>query len=200
MALETGLSADDKRELLRIARESVVAIVSGRKYSASHSGSQALNEKAGAFVTLHEKGELRGCIGFIDARLPVCEAVAETAAKAAASDPRFDAVTPSELEQIELEISVLSPLKRVTDLEEIIIGKHGVMVERGFYRGLLLPQVATENGWSRDEFLKYSCMKAGLDGGCYKDAGTRISIFSAEVFSEKECGLIPDAGIGEESL
>lgn len=197
MALETGLTVEEKTVLLRIARESVLAAVSGKSYSPGISKYDGLNRKAGAFVTLHERGELRGCIGYVEARLPISETVAQTAAKAAISDPRFNAVTPSETEDIELEISVLSPLKRVINTEEIIVGKHGVVIERGFYRGLLLPQVATENGWNREEFLRYTCMKAGLGEDCYNDAETQVYIFTADVFSEKDTGLIQEVDVGK---
>ncbi len=195
MALEADLTAEGKCELLRIARESVAAAISGKHYTATTSICDLLNQKAGAFVTLHEKGELRGCIGYIEARLPVYETVAEVAAKAAMSDPRFASVTKSELDDIEFEISVLSPLKKISDIQEIIVGKHGIMMEHGYYRGLLLPQVAVENGWDKNEFLRYTCMKAGMDGDCYKEAGTDIYIFTADVFSERECGLIQESDI-----
>lgn len=197
MEINFNFSKEEKVELLKIAREAVVAAMTDQAYVPEKPESRKLLEKAGAFVTLRERGELRGCIGYIEARLSVYETVAETAAKAAVSDPRFEPVGEEELKDIEVEVSVLSSLTKVNDVKEIDVGKHGVLIENGFYRGLLLPQVATENGWGRDEFLRYTCMKAGLEKDCYKTSGTKIYIFTAEVFSEGELGIIPEAYIAK---
>ncbi|RKZ20397.1 AMMECR1 domain-containing protein, partial [bacterium] len=129
-------------------------------------------------------GELRGCIGLIKGIKPLYLAVQDMAIAAALRDPRFPPVSPSELDEIEIEISVLTPLKEVKDVEEIKVGRDGIYIERGYHSGLLLPQVATEYGWTREEFLDHTCMKAGLFPGCWKEEGTKIYRFSALIFSE----------------
>jgi AmmeMemoRadiSam system protein A len=186
MELGYGFDEEEKSVLLKIARKAVEAAVDGKSYYPDPPRQSKLLRNAGAFVTLRKKGELRGCIGYIEPRLPLYETVAQTGAKAAISDPRFESVTKDELNDIEIEISVLSPLKRIQNVDEIVVGKHGVMIERGYYRGLLLPQVATENNWDRNTFLEFTCMKAGLAGDCYKKGDVSIYIFTAEVFSESE--------------
>lgn len=185
MEVDFEFTPAEKAELLRIARESVTAVVKGEQYTPDEPGEERLRQKAGAFVTLRLQGELKGCIGFIEAHLPLYETVAEMAAKSAVADPRFDSVKNSELDGIEIEISVLSPLSRINKPEDVVVGKHGVMIEKGYFRGLLLPQVATENGWNREQFLKYVCLKAGLGKDAYLDPESKISVFSAEVFGEK---------------
>ena len=197
MEVEFTFTPEEKAELLKIARESLTAIVSAKEYSPAEDLNPKLHQKAGAFVTLHLRGELRGCIGLIEAYLPLCETVAEMAAKAAVADPRFESVTKSEVDEIEIEISVLSPLKKIADPGEVVVGKHGVLIEKGYYRGLLLPQVATENGWDRDQFLKYVCLKAGLGKEDYKDPASRLSVFTAEVFSEREARKEQEEDVAE---
>jgi uncharacterized protein len=145
-----------------------------------------LNEPRGVFVTLHREGELRGCIGFVDARFPLQAAVREVAVKAATEDPRFLPVGRSELADVELEISVLSPLELVESVQEIQVGTHGVMVDAGYSRGLLLPQVATEYGWDREQFLSHTCLKAGLPASRWKEPELRIYTFTTEIFSDKD--------------
>ena len=197
MEVGHNFSKAEKLELLKIARQAVVAVVTNQAYVPEKPENHELLKKAGAFVTLHEKGELRGCIGYIEAILPVYATVAETAAKAAVSDPRFEPVSEGELKNIEVEVSVLSSLVKVKNIEEVVVGKHGVLIENGFYRGLLLPQVATENNWDKEEFLRYTCMKAGLERDCYKNPHTRVYVFTADVFSEKELGEISEENIAE---
>lgn len=182
------ISENGKRELLSIAREAVAHAVSRQAYIPPEPDNEELRRDAGGFVTLRESGELRGCIGYVEARLPLYKTVAETAAKAAVGDPRFEPLSDNELKNIDVEISVLSPLHETKSVDEIIVGKHGVLIEKGFYRGLLLPQVATENNWNREQFLRYTCTKAGLDQECYKNPGVKIFVFTAEVFSEEELG------------
>ncbi len=188
MEIDLSFTSEEKAELLRIAKESVTAVVGGRKYEPPVPEGARLRQKAGAFVTLHLHGELRGCIGLIEPHLPLYETVAEMAAKSAMADPRFESVTKSELADIEFEISVLSPLERVVNTGDVVVGRHGVMIEKGYYRGLLLPQVATENGWDREQFLRYVCVKAGLHKEAYLDADSKISVFTAEVFGEESKG------------
>jgi AmmeMemoRadiSam system protein A len=140
---------------------------------------------SGVFVTLHRFGQLRGCIGQLGSDRPLQAATVLAASAAAADDPRFPAVAPSELPTIALEISVLSPLQPVEDVMEIEVGRHGLIVERGNRRGLLLPQVATEWGWDRDTFLSQTCVKAGLPADAWR-RGVTIWRFEAEVFGEGE--------------
>ncbi len=186
MAVDFSFNKEEKSRLLAIAREAVKAVVSGEKYVPPKPSEPRLLQNAGAFVTLHSHGELRGCIGFIEARLPVYETVSEMAARAAASDPRFDSVKESELDNIDIEVSVLSPLRKIGKIEEVEVGRDGVVIEKGFNRGLLLPQVATENGWDRETFLKYVCMKAGLSKDAYLDPESNLYVFTAEVFGEQK--------------
>jgi AmmeMemoRadiSam system protein A len=142
-------------------------------------------EECGAFVTLHKKGHRRGCIGNMVGRGPLIETIQEMAISSSTQDPRFHRVTIEEMEEIDIEISVLSPMRRIKDVDEIEVGKHGIIMRRGMYQGVLLPQVATEYGWNRETFLENTCYKAGLPGDAWKDPATVIEIFSAEVFGEK---------------
>jgi AmmeMemoRadiSam system protein A len=140
----------------------------------------------GAFVTLHERGELRGCIGNLIANQPLYLTVRDMAIEAAVGDPRFPPVGLSEMKDIEIEISALSPMEKIDDPEKIKLGKHGVLIRKGFNSGVFLPQVAQETGWSKEEFLSNLCThKAGLASDAWKDGSAEIYIFSAEVFSEK---------------
>ena len=140
----------------------------------------------GAFVTLHSHGNLRGCIGNMVGSKPIYLTVRDMAVEAAVGDPRFPAVEASELEDIEIEISALSPLERVDSADKIQLGIHGVIVKKGFRSGVFLPQVATETGWSKEEFLSQLCaQKAGLSPDAWKDKSTELYVFTAEVFSEK---------------
>ena len=146
-------------------------------------------EKCGAFVTLHKKGELRGCIGYIEGHKSVPDTVKEMAVSAAFKDPRFSPLRADEYDLIDLEISVLSPIEKVTDLSEIVVGRDGLIITRGYNRGLLLPQVAAEYGWNRETFLEQTCRKAGLPANAWKDPSVIIEKFSAQVFGEK---TLPD--------
>jgi AmmeMemoRadiSam system protein A len=140
-------------------------------------------------VTLHKHGRLRGCIGYIQALKPLRQAVAEMAVQAALHDPRFPPVTSDELPELHIEISVLSPLEAVADVSEIEVGTHGLVIEDGRSRGLLLPQVPVEYGWDRDTFLEHTCAKAGLPPDRWKAQGVTITKFTAEVFGEEEPGV-----------
>jgi AmmeMemoRadiSam system protein A len=135
-------------------------------------------------VTLKLNGELRGCIGRIGACQPLLETVKDVAVSSAFDDPRFPPLSPDEWPQVRIEISVLSPFERITDLQRITVGVHGLMVRNGHRSGLLLPQVATEQGWDREAFLSHSCRKAGLPADAWRSPDTRIEIFSATVFHE----------------
>jgi AmmeMemoRadiSam system protein A len=139
--------------------------------------------KRGVFVTIHHAGELRGCLGRTDADMGIADVVAHLAAVVSDSDPRFPSVRPDELPRISLEISVLTPEREVIDTQQIEMGRHGLIVEHGGHRGLLLPQVAVEHGWDRETFLAHTCVKAGLSADAWR-WGARVYMFEAEVFGE----------------
>lgn len=180
------LEPEHKKTLLKIARESIASAVYDKEPPAYNINDKVLNTGCGAFVTLHINGNLRGCIGNIIAEIPLWKTVRNMAAEAALRDSRFYPLTPQELEKIDIEISVLSPLKKIGSLEEIKVGRHGLFIKSGLYQGLLLPQVAVDYSWDRTQFLEQTCYKAGLVKNCYKEKGTEIFIFSAIVFGEKD--------------
>jgi uncharacterized protein, PH0010 family len=182
-----SLTADEKSELLALARKSAeYAVRTGKSYDAQPSVNKTLNREYGAFVTLTEKGMLRGCIGYTSPVKPLYQTVRDTAAFAALRDPRFRSVSESELPQLEYEISVLSPLRRVTDVEQIQLGRDGLIVKNGDHEGLLLPQVPVEQKWDRQTFLEQTCRKAGMNSDCWKNEDTDIFRFTAEVFGENQ--------------
>ncbi len=176
------LTEADEQTLLRLARQAVEEAVLHHRLSDVEPPQGALREKSGAFVTLHKAGRLRGCIGYVEAVKPLCETVRECAFAAALRDPRFEPVTIDELPAVRLEISVLSPLQEIAP-EQIEVGRHGLLVSRGFQRGLLLPQVAIEWKWDRERFLEEACIKAGLPPDTWRQ-GVKIQAFTARVFSE----------------
>ena len=178
------LSESSQKELLTLARQFIRDfLLTGRK-NIQTSVNPELQVRSGAFVTLHNREKLRGCIGMVSPAEPLFETVQECAASAAAADPRFDAVTLSELEQILIEISVLSPPEPVNDMSQIEVGVHGLMISHHGRRGLLLPQVATEYQWDRETFLEQTCRKAGLPRDAWH-SGAEIMVFTAFVFGEK---------------
>ncbi|MCK4403764.1 MAG: AmmeMemoRadiSam system protein B [candidate division Zixibacteria bacterium] len=182
-----GLSEKDKETLMHIARTTIEHKVKGKEPPEFEADSPILREKRGAFVTIHKQGRLRGCIGYIEAIKPLWVTIQEMAESAALNDPRFPPVSPDELGLLDLEISVLTPLKRIKDINEIQIGKHGILLKSGYHQGVFLPQVATEQGWDRITFLNEICFKAGIhDKNCWKSEDAEIYIFSAEVFEEKK--------------
>jgi AmmeMemoRadiSam system protein B/AmmeMemoRadiSam system protein A len=182
------LSKDERQALLTIARQSVEAQARGGKAAEITASLPRLKAEQGAFVTLRKDGRLRGCIGNIIGRGPLDMTVRDMAASAAARDPRFTAVTPDELENIDIEISVLSVPRQADNIDSIELGTHGVIVSRGdSARGVFLPQVAVETGWSKEKFLSELCsQKAGLPPDCWKDPGTKLEVFTAEVFGERD--------------
>jgi len=188
-SFDVGLSREDKIFLLKLARNVIDAECHGRRYEIPPYDSPVLSEPRGAFVTLHKHGQLRGCIGYIEAVKPLVETIVDMAKAAAFNDWRFPPVNADEVPELEIEISILSPIREITDPSQIEVGRHGIIITRGMHRGLLLPQVATEWGWNREKFLEQTCLKAGLPIDAWKKKGTKIEIFSAEVFSEKELGL-----------
>ena len=182
VGVDLGLSEEEKKMLHHIAKTVIENMARGKPVPEFKVDAPALNENRGAFVTINKRGQLRGCIGYIEGRGPVYKTVEEMAEAAAFRDPRFNSVTEKELPDLEIEISVLTPLKRITDVNEIEVGKHGIYIKKGWYSGLLLPQVATEYGWDRQTFLEHTCQKAGLPTTSWKDKATEIYIFSADIF------------------
>jgi hypothetical protein len=182
---EFSLTPAEKQELLKIARQSVETAVREKKlYTPPADEPEALRTARGAFVTLKEHGDLRGCIGYMSPMKPLVETVRDVAAFAALEDRRFRPVSESELVLLEYEISVLSPLRRVEDINQIHVGQHGLLIRKGEYEGVLLPQVPTEQGWDRNTFLEQVCVKAGLPEQAWKDSDADLFMFSALVFAE----------------
>lgn len=176
------LSDEDERLLLAIARRSIEEAVHGADPEYLQGVSGALLEHAGAFVTLRNRGSLRGCIGHVEPNQPLARCVAECASSAALHDPRFAPVTSAEAPNLSIQISVLSPLFDIHP-EEIEIGRHGLYVSSGLHRGLLLPQVAAEWNWDRERFLDETCVKAGLPADAWR-RGARIQGFTTWVFAD----------------
>jgi len=176
------LTGAERGELLEIARRAVTGWLREKKVPVERPASETLRASGAAFVTLRHRGRLRGCIGYTEARTPLFRAVQECAVAAASEDPRFPPVTAREAGEVRFEISVLSPLVPVS-AEDVFVGVHGLMIRKGTHRGLLLPQVATENGWDRTTFLAQLCAKAGLPPDAWKQ-GAELYSFTAEVFGE----------------
>ena len=174
-----------KKLLLNVARESVTAAVKGTFVETPTTGDPELLAHCGCFVTLKNNGELRGCIGNFISDKPLIELVHDMAVASATEDSRFfhNPITPRELQKLDIEISVLSPLKETSDPLSLRLGIDGIYITRGRTSGCLLPQVATETGWTKEQFLSYCCEhKAGLSPGAWKDKNTHVYLFSAEVF------------------
>jgi uncharacterized protein len=177
------LTDSQRRALVELARRAVAAKVAGT--GAPVAVAMELPDASGAFVTLKRGGALRGCLGTLECRRGLAAEVARCAADAASEDPRFPPVSPGELPDMSVEVSVLGPLEAIdpVDPSAITIGRHGLVVEQGHRRGLLLPQVATEWGWSAEQFLSQTCLKAGLAQDAWQHAA-RIYRFEAEVFGD----------------
>ena len=182
VGVDLGLSEEDKKTLHHIAKTVIENMVKGRPVPEFEVDAPILKENRGAFVTINKGGQLRGCIGYIEGHGPLYQTIEKMAEAAAFQDPRFNPVTERELSDLEIEISVLTPLKKIIDVNEIEVGKHGIYIKKGWYSGLLLPQVATEYGWDRKTFLDHTCQKAGLPLNAWKDKDTEIYIFSADIF------------------
>lgn len=180
-----GLEPEERTTLLELARTSIVTGLAGQELPSTANLRVKLHRLAGAFVTLHRGGRLRGCIGRIQAVGPLCRTVQEMARQAAFADPRFPPVKLEEVPEIDLEISVLTPFETITDVSRVKIGVHGLYISAHGRAGLLLPQVATEQGWNVTEFLAHTCGKAGLPPDTWQK-GAKIEIFAAEVFGELE--------------
>lgn len=190
------LTAEDKKTLLKIVRSAIEKRLQPGSQSSDEPAlselSPVLQEKRGVFVTLKKRGQLRGCIGYIQAFRPLGLAVKEMALAAAFEDPRFPPLRPGELKDLTVEISVLSPLQRIGSLEEIEIGRHGLYILSGCSSGLLLPQVATEYDWDCLTFLEQTCYKAGLPCDAWRDENTAVFTFSADIIEEEQ-----ESGTGE---
>lgn len=182
------LSDAQKQRLIEIARTTIEEYVRTGVAPEFQESDARLNVEEGAFVTIHKNGQLRGCIGNVLGRGPLYQTVRNMAVAAATQDPRFPQVTVSELDDLEVEVSVLSRPWRIKDPNEVQVGTHGVIVSKGlFHQGLFLPQVATDQGWNREQFLSYLCAhKAGLPADAWKDPSVKLEVFTAQVFSEKD--------------
>jgi AmmeMemoRadiSam system protein A len=184
------LTREQKTSLLQLARTTIAEKLGVETASRELKFSDPIFDmKCGAFVTLHMKGDLRGCIGYIVGVKSIPETIIEMAQSSAFKDPRFRPLSAEEYKKIDIEISVLTPIEPVHSVDEIVVGRDGLIISRGFNQGLLLPQVPVEQGWDRDTFLEHTCYKAGLPGNAWKDKATKIQKFSALVFGEKEMGL-----------
>jgi AmmeMemoRadiSam system protein B/AmmeMemoRadiSam system protein A len=180
-----SLSEESKRELLVLARSSVERFVRHREVIDPSTRNPELQARRGIFVTLRKKDILRGCIGFVEPVVPLCQSVIQAAIYACSKDSRFNPVAPEELEEIEIEISILTPMRKISDPSLVEVGKHGLFVNWNGRNGLLLPQVPVENGWSRKEFLEQTCQKAGLPKNAWKSEA-ELFVFEAIVFHDSE--------------
>jgi AmmeMemoRadiSam system protein A len=184
------LDTDARRALIAVARDAVAAAAEGREPAAPAPDAPELQDPGAAFVTLRRDRELRGCIGHLAPGQPLWRSVQEMAAAAASRDDRFDPVRPDEIPDLRVEISVLSPRRRVAGADDVRVGRDGLYVSQGPRSGLLLPQVAAEHGWTAEEFLAQACRKAGLPPDAWRDPETAIETFTAEVFGDE-----PESGI-----
>lgn len=180
-APEFSLSAEEKKELIHLARQAINLYVEQNKILEYKTQAPNLITEKGAFVTIKKNGTLRGCIGFTEPIFPLHETIIRAAIYAAVQDPRFRPVSREELKDLNLEISVLTPLKKIDDPRLVLVGKHGLVISQGDKKGLLLPQVPVENNWSRETFLDEACLKAGLPADAWKK-GAEIYVFEAIVF------------------
>lgn len=179
-------TVEEKKALLKLARDTITDYLSTGKAGQYPIFSEKFNESRGVFVTLNKGGELRGCIGYIEPIKSLHQAVIDNAINSATQDPRFSSVTIKELPSIEIEISVLTPPEEIKGPGEFITGKHGIIIRKGFRSAVFLPQVAPEQGWTREETLAHLCVKAGFPPDEWQKTGMRFYIFTAEVFSEKD--------------
>lgn len=177
-------SKEQKDLMLSTARDVVSSCARNEKIIVNDALQNISDEPMGVFITLRKNEELRGCIGYVEGYKPLYEAIPEMSEAAATRDPRFDPVKEDEIEEINLEISLLSPLEKIESPEQVEVGKHGLVIKKGLNKGLLLPQVATENKWDSKTFLEHTCLKANLQPDSWKDEEIEIFVFSAEVFSE----------------
>jgi AmmeMemoRadiSam system protein A len=185
-----SLSEADHRALLRLARNAVVEAVSQGHLPEPIPQDGVFAERCGAFVTLHVRRRLRGCIGVIEGDEPLGESIVRCAASAALQDPRFPSMRPEDLNDLQIEISLLSPPAAIRP-EDVEIGRHGLLVSRGAQRGLLLPQVAVEHRLTREQFFEETCRKAQLERDVWREPGTQVLGFTCDVFSDGPCKGTP---------
>ncbi len=174
-----------KKNLLKVARDTVEAVITRKPVAVPKSDEPELNAPCGCFVTLKNHGRLRGCIGQFTSDVPLIELVADMAKASATGDPRFfsNPIKAGELNRLDIEISVLSPLKKTDEPLSLRLGIDGIYIKKGYASGCFLPQVATEAGWNQEEFLSYCCThKAGLAYDAWQDANTEVYLFTADVF------------------
>ena len=180
---DEGLGKNEQDFLLDVARKTIIQHTERGTTPNIFSDKPRLDRKCGAFVTLHERGgALRGCIGYVEAVKPLLQTVIEMAVACSSRDPRFSPITPDELPNLDLEISIITPLEKIQQAERICVGRHGLMIKKGPRSGLLLPQVAAELGWNCHRFLEETCRKAGLERDAWKEVDAKLFIFSAQVF------------------
>lgn len=179
------VASREQRLLLDYARRSIVSCVTEQPLPALETSNEVLCSARGCFVTITANGDLRGCIGTFTSDKPLYRLVQEMAVSAAVRDPRFYPMQPADLQSFSLEISILSPLHKITSVDEIQVGAHGIYLEKNYARGVLLPQVATDHGWDRDTFLEQTCLKAGLRPHDWQE-GADIHIFSAQIIRENK--------------
>ena len=175
-------SAENRQLLLELARDAIESQVKAQTMPAPLNA-PILSQFAGAFVTIHKRGQLRGCIGHVEPDEPLVRVITRCAVAAASADPRFSPVAPDELSDIRVELSILGALEPIDRIDDIEIGRHGLVIQQGWSRGLLLPQVAVEWKWDRETFIAETCRKAGLPGDAWTK-GAKMWRFEAEVFSE----------------
>jgi AmmeMemoRadiSam system protein A len=180
--LQPEYTQEERTDLLGLAHESILAVLENRD-PRPFEPSEHLSQLRGAFTTVYSQGKLRGCVGYPSAVSPLYQTVIETAQAAAFEDPRFVPITLSEAPELKISISVLSPLAPIR-AEDVIIGRHGLIISEGVFRGLLLPQVPVEHGWDRVTFLEQTCRKAGLPLNAWK-SGAQVEAFTAEVFADR---------------
>jgi AmmeMemoRadiSam system protein A len=182
---ERALDKQEQAFLLDIARKTILEHVESGKRPSFASDNPNFTRISGAFVTLRKKsGPLRGCIGHVESLKPLLQTVADMALASSSCDPRFKPVIAEELAKLDLEISVLTPLKEIERIEQVVVGRDGLLIRKSSTSGLLLPQVAAEQGWGRDRFVEETCRKAGLPKTAWREPEARLFIFSAQVFGE----------------
>ncbi|MAT56512.1 MAG: AMMECR1 domain-containing protein [Ignavibacteriae bacterium] len=182
------ITEDQKNLLLTLARKSIESIFDKIELPKINEEDKLLNSNCGAFVTLTKFNELRGCIGYITSEEPLWQTIIETAELAATRDPRFPKITKDEIEDLSIEISILSEPFQLNSYEEVEVGKHGLILNEGMFRGVLLPQVPIEHNLNREQYLSALCNKAGLPRDEWKKREIKLKAFTAEVFSENELG------------
>ena len=184
MSYRHALADDEKRELLRIARATLREHAFSGRIPPGKPHRESLLAPAAVFVSLHHEDELRGCIGTFRPESSLAATVARMAVAAASEDPRFRSLGPDDLAGLDIAVSALGPPHPLADPRAVAIGREGLIVSRGFHRGTLLPKVAVEQGWGAEEFLKHTCLKAGLPPRAWEDPGVEVEVFEAEEFGE----------------